>query len=144
MAMLIKHSELADKCQALLTLSAHTCPAKCPGMRNLFGSLLVSLASLAQRYYKEIFAQNVQGEDVPGANLLQITWEHMMLLPAEKLVDLRDALLCCLGQHWQCMDIVRQAEDMVGAPLVSANGLPACLLSLTQLAPCNQCRTSCG
>lgn len=54
----------------------------------------------------------------PGANLLQITWEHMTLLPVEGLVKLRDMLLKCLGQHWRWTHPVRETEDNYLLPLV--------------------------
>ena len=57
----------------------------------------------------------VQVARIPGANLLQVTWEHMTLLPPAKLQDLRDCLLRFLGQCAQCTAPVQEVEELYGA-----------------------------
>lgn len=58
--------------------------------------------------------------NVSGANLLQVTWEHMTLLSAHALAILRDSLLKCLGQHWRWTHPVRETQDHFLLPLVSS------------------------
>ena len=63
----------------------------------------------------------LQGENdqFPGANLLQVTWEHMTLLPQDCLSLLRDSLLNCLGQRWRWTYPVREMADQALYPQVS-------------------------
>ena len=56
---------------------------------------------------------------VPGANLLQITWEHMTVLSAPALAFVRDMLLRYLGQHSQLTAAFREAEALTVYPAVS-------------------------
>ena len=69
----------------------------------------------------------MQVRRIPGANLLQVTWEHMTLLPAAVLERLRDALLRFLGQNAQCTAPVQEVEELYGA---AANELPVSLSKL--------------
>ena len=78
---------------------------------------------------KQIWGWCLQMNDahVSGANLLQVTWEHMTLLPAHALGILRDSLLKCLGQHWRWTHPVRETEDRFLPPLVSSSCPVNCL-----------------
>lgn len=72
----------------------------------------------------------VQVARTPGANLLQVTWEHMTLLPAAKLQDLRDCLLRFLGQSAQCTTPVQEVEELYGAATEHPVGSPELSASL--------------
>ena len=83
----------------------------------------------------------VQVRRIPGANLLQVTWEHMTLLPAAVLERLRDSLLRFLGQSAQCTAPVQEVDEIYGAAaaelLVSLSKLRAS--PWTNDAHCHSC-----
>ena len=76
----------------------------------------------------------MQVRRILGANLLQVTWEHMTLLPAAVLERLRDALLRFLGQSAQCTAPVQEVEELYGT---AANELSSESVSSLAPAPCS-------